>query len=124
MQVEPSRDAGPVPGGNPIARSHEPPDLLQHLGDTVGVAQSSVGPDGSDGSAHPLLLHGVEAGGPDQEAGEEQQHLARVRRLEGSQERQRLVDGQCDARVEIRRLPRRRRGLGSVTRGRGFPSFR
>lgn len=115
---EPLRNPGPVPGGNPFAGCHEPPDLLEHLGDTVRVAQASVAPDCLDGGAHALLLGGAEAGGSDQEAGEEEERLARVAGSEGFQDRQRLVHGDGDAWVDVGGEPDRWRRIGSGARSR------
>lgn len=108
------RHPGPIPDSRPVARVHEPPHLLENLDGAVRIAEACVALDSPDGRAHAFLLGRPEAGRPNQEAREQQQRLARVTGLKGLEDGKRLVHGERDAGIVLRRLPGGWWGVGAV----------
>ena len=89
-EIEPHTpsDTPPIPHARPVAPLHQPPDLLQHLGNAIAIPESGVSTNCSDCGSDPIALGGSEACAADDETGHQKQGLNGVAGLE------RIQDGQ------------------------------
>lgn len=81
-----------VPDRDPVAILHQSPNLFKQLGYAVAVAQARVASDSLYGLPNPVLLAHIQASDANYQARDEQQSLSRVRRAEGFQYPQGLLD--------------------------------